>query len=99
MGVGWPAGGEIDIIEGVNLMAQNQMALHTTTGCMQLTPQNQTGQSGNTNCSQAAAEGAGCTVVRGDFGELYGMVVNVDMLIFLFDDFFVSFLVVGVTAE
>jgi len=29
----WPQGGEIDIIEGVNLNTQNKMVLHTNTQC------------------------------------------------------------------
>lgn len=31
-GTQWPDNGEIDIIEGVNLMTQNQMAVHTLPG-------------------------------------------------------------------
>ncbi|KAF9046362.1 glycoside hydrolase family 16 protein [Panaeolus papilionaceus] len=31
----WPAGGEIDTFEGVNLMTNNQMGLHTLPGCTQ----------------------------------------------------------------
>lgn len=33
VGPNWPTGGEIDIIEGVNMNADNQMTLHTNTGC------------------------------------------------------------------
>lgn len=29
----WPAGGEIDILEGVNNVAGNTYTLHTTNGC------------------------------------------------------------------
>ncbi len=32
-GPNWPAGGEIDIIEGVNTMTQDHTTLHTTEGC------------------------------------------------------------------
>ena len=56
----WPNNGEIDIIEGVNLMTYNQMALHTLDGCLAATGTDETGTSGGNNCSVAA----GCTVVR-----------------------------------
>lgn len=46
----WPNGGEVDIMEGINLMTNNQMALHTTPGCMQ-TPGEQTGATLETDCS------------------------------------------------
>jgi hypothetical protein len=33
VGPNWPSGGEIDIIEGVNLNSLDQITLHTSTGC------------------------------------------------------------------
>ncbi|KZT28457.1 glycoside hydrolase family 16 protein [Neolentinus lepideus HHB14362 ss-1] len=58
----WPDQGEIDIIETVNLMGHNQMALHTTSGCTHTTPSSQVGSSGETNCN--ATSGSGCTVAE-----------------------------------
>lgn len=40
----WPAGGEIDILEGVNGVAGNAYTLHTVAGCSRTT-----GQSGATS--------------------------------------------------
>ncbi|KAF5376167.1 hypothetical protein D9757_009320 [Collybiopsis confluens] len=59
MGPKWPDDGEIDIIEGINLMPSNQMALHTTSGCFHnYTPPNQIGETLMTDCSSPS----GCTV-------------------------------------
>ncbi|KAJ3555376.1 hypothetical protein NM688_g2611 [Phlebia brevispora] len=54
----WPQDGEIDIIEGVNRMTYNRMALHTTSGCSAANGTDQDGTPGTPDCSQAA----GCTV-------------------------------------
>ncbi|KAG8838593.1 hypothetical protein FS842_010068 [Serendipita sp. 407] len=59
----WPAGGEIDIFEAVNLMSQNQMALHTVAGCSQAEGITQTGTTNVRNCDAEGSNGAGCTVM------------------------------------
>ena len=59
-GINWPAGGEIDVIEAVNLMTYNQMALHTSTGCTQATGVNQSGATSDTDCGTTS----GCTVAE-----------------------------------
>ncbi|KAK4055351.1 hypothetical protein OIO90_003189 [Microbotryomycetes sp. JL221] len=60
----WPAGGEIDTFEGVNLFTRNQMALHTRSGCTVAT--STTSQTGNLtygNCDANVNSNSGCTVV------------------------------------
>jgi len=56
----WPNDGEIDIIEGINVMPNNQAALHTTPGCMHPVAVNELGIAGELDCSTAA----GCTVTE-----------------------------------
>ncbi len=71
----WPAGGEIDIIEGVNTQTANQVTLHSTSGCTfnpspPATANNSTGGpieafTGhviNTMCVSTATSNAGCAV-------------------------------------
>jgi hypothetical protein len=48
----WPLAGEIDIIEGINGMNNNQIALHTTPGCFQARNPGQTGSTLETDCSK-----------------------------------------------
>ncbi|KAG5718737.1 putative glycosidase C21B10.07 [Termitomyces sp. T112] len=59
----WPIGGEIDTLEGVNLVTQNQMGLHTETGCTIVNPSLlSTSKEGNPNCSFIASDNQGCIV-------------------------------------
>ncbi|KZP14965.1 glycoside hydrolase family 16 protein [Athelia psychrophila] len=60
-GPNWPEDGEIDIIEGVNVMPSNQVALHTTPGCYHpASDVYETGIAGDGDCSTAA----GCLVTE-----------------------------------
>ena len=57
----WPSGGEIDIIEAINLMDHNQYALHTIGGCtLDESAAVQTGSVVGTDCSL----GSGCVVAE-----------------------------------
>lgn len=78
VGPNWPAGGEIDIIEGVHDQQSNQMTLHTSPGCtlddgnfsrnapapnMKTLSSVFTGTVLGTNCDAAATGNAGCGVL------------------------------------
>ncbi|MCJ1315309.1 hypothetical protein MMC15_000626 [Xylographa vitiligo] len=76
VGPNWPSGGEIDIIEGVNIGVQDQMTLHTSPGCtVNVGTQGQTGTStGDPNCGDGGGYN-GCAVV--DYvGTSYGTAFN-----------------------
>ncbi|KAJ7923022.1 concanavalin A-like lectin/glucanase domain-containing protein [Mycena leptocephala] len=65
-GPGWPIGGEIDIVEGVNDYTNNQATIHTGPGCSLPTDNPaQLGASasavtGGTDCAAATSGNAGC---------------------------------------
>ncbi|KAF9262641.1 hypothetical protein L218DRAFT_960119 [Marasmius fiardii PR-910] len=59
---GWPAGGEIDTFEGVNLFTQNQMSLHTLPGCHQVNPVQTSTLITNPDCSNTTNNNEGCIV-------------------------------------
>ncbi|KAI8458037.1 family 16 glycoside hydrolase [Phakopsora pachyrhizi] len=65
VGDNWPVGGEIDIVEGVNMLNTNQMTLHTDSGCNIKNPMgnNAMGRVLATNCAAYATGNAGCGVV------------------------------------
>ncbi|KAK0230125.1 concanavalin A-like lectin/glucanase domain-containing protein [Armillaria fumosa] len=62
----WPMYGEIDIIEGVNLMTNNQMALHhNDSSCVQSPNTGQSGRTLNTDCTNGSPAGStGCAVAE-----------------------------------
>ncbi|PCH36174.1 glycoside hydrolase family 16 protein [Wolfiporia cocos MD-104 SS10] len=66
----WPAGGEIDIIEGVNMDTQNLMSLHTSPGCTMPQQRLETGTVTSTNCDANVNYNQGCGVqdAAGSFG-------------------------------
>ena len=47
----WPGSGEIDIIEAINDMTYNQVALHTPVGCYQANVTTQSGTTDDIDCS------------------------------------------------
>ncbi|TFK47593.1 hypothetical protein OE88DRAFT_1771177 [Heliocybe sulcata] len=65
MGPLWPNDGEIDIIEAVNVMPNNQMALHTTPGCSQPEPNTGNVQTGAPNLADLdCSQSPGCVVTE-----------------------------------
>ncbi|TDL28915.1 glycoside hydrolase family 16 protein [Rickenella mellea] len=80
-GPNWPAGGEIDIVEGVNDYTNNQATIHTNPGC---TIPSNTGQGnlavtadivGGLNCAAAETGNAGCGM-RSTSSSTYGAGFN-----------------------
>lgn len=66
VGPNWPAGGEIDIIEGVNSQVSNSMALHTNQGCAITNNGLFSGTISTPNCDVKAAgqpNNAGCQIL------------------------------------
>ncbi|EIW65035.1 uncharacterized protein TRAVEDRAFT_109943 [Trametes versicolor FP-101664 SS1] len=79
-GPGWPAGGEIDMVEGVNDYTNNQVTLHTAPGCsMPSSDPTTLGISGSliggTDCAAADTANAGCGV-RASETNSYGAPFN-----------------------
>ncbi|KAG2050252.1 glycoside hydrolase family 16 protein [Suillus hirtellus] len=60
--VGWPAGGEIDILEGANDVVPNQSTLHTGHNCSMPNNTLQSGTFVTTNCDASVAYNVGCGV-------------------------------------
>lgn len=78
VGPNWPNSGEIDIIEGVNQQSQNDMTLHTNSGCSITNTGNYTGAMGTSNCDVNApgqATNAGCQIASQD-SSTYGAGFN-----------------------
>ncbi|KAH9985818.1 glycoside hydrolase family 16 protein [Russula compacta] len=76
----WPNGGEIDIIEGVNLNTVNQATLHTTPNCV-MPPdslRSQTGTTTSTNCDTSVNSNEGCGVSFTNSGPNYGAQFNLN---------------------
>jgi len=61
----WPAGGEIDTLEQINMASTNQMALHTVDGCMASSSVNFTGTLTDPDCgTDEPYKTQGCTVTE-----------------------------------
>ncbi|KAJ7227882.1 glycoside hydrolase family 16 protein, partial [Mycena haematopus] len=73
----WPAGGEVDIIEGVNDQGTDQVTLHTSPGCTMPTSRTQTGTTLSTNCDTSVNGNSGCGVSVGQ-APSYGPTFNAD---------------------
>ncbi|KAK1231796.1 hypothetical protein PQX77_005088 [Marasmius sp. AFHP31] len=63
----WPAGGEIDTFEGVNLVEQNQISLHTNQGCKLVNPIQSSTDVRNPDCAVGGGnDNRGCIVMDPD---------------------------------
>lgn len=75
-GPNWPAGGEIDIIEGVNDYTNNQATIHTNVGCTIASTSSATlaisgSVIGGTNCAALTTGNQGCGI-RSNSATSYG---------------------------
>jgi len=75
-GPNWPAGGEIDIIEGVNDYTNNQATIHTNVGCTIASTSSATlaisgSVIGGTNCAALTTGNQGCGI-RSSSATSYG---------------------------
>ncbi|KAG6861452.1 hypothetical protein C0995_016543 [Termitomyces sp. Mi166 len=66
VGPNWPEGGEIDILEGVNLGDTNQYTLHTGAGCSADSSVKATGKSLGTTCASSGSHNSGCAFKDSD---------------------------------
>ncbi|KAF7370092.1 Glycoside hydrolase family 16 protein [Mycena sanguinolenta] len=73
----WPAGGEVDIVEGVNDQGTDQITLHTSPGCTMPASRTQTGTSLLLDCDTNANGNAGCGVTVGQASS-FGPTFNTD---------------------
>ncbi|KAJ7639603.1 glycoside hydrolase family 16 protein [Mycena polygramma] len=73
----WPAGGEVDIVEGVNDQGTDQITLHTSPGCTMPATRTQTGTSLLLDCNTAVNGNSGCGVSAGT-APSYGPTFNAD---------------------
>jgi len=79
-GPNWPAGGEIDILEGVNDYTNNQATLHTNPGCTLASSDSKTLSIsgtliGGTDCSVSSTSNQGCGI-RSNSNTTYGAGFN-----------------------
>jgi len=79
-GPNWPAGGEIDIIEGVNDYTNNQGTLHTNPGCGLASSDSRAlaisgTLIGGTNCAASTTSNQGCGI-RSNSNTTYGAGFN-----------------------
>jgi len=73
----WPAGGEVDILEGVNDQGTDQVTLHTSPGCTMPASRAQTGTSLLLDCNTQVNSNSGCGVSVGQAAS-YGPTFNAD---------------------
>ncbi|KAJ7782005.1 glycoside hydrolase family 16 protein [Mycena maculata] len=82
VGPNWPAGGEIDILEGVGDSTTNQMTLHTSSGCTFDTNDLSAfsgAHTSTTNCLSGATSNNGCGVTDSSanvYGHNFNMVAG-----------------------
>ncbi|KDR80687.1 hypothetical protein GALMADRAFT_241074 [Galerina marginata CBS 339.88] len=83
VGPNWPAGGEIDVLEGVNNQATNQYTLHTSEGCeiSQAFAEKSVAVSNllNPQCASSGSDNRGCAFLDTDtatFGHEFNIVAG-----------------------
>jgi hypothetical protein len=74
----WPTNGEIDIMEAVNVVGEynNQMTLHTSSGCSMGVKRKETGKSLQNSCVNSTNENAGCGVDASTDKSTFGSTFN-----------------------